>query len=100
MKLLKAQYQDILQVLEEQKIPIEKLSLVKIKGRIRVLVAGVDSHFEFFRRKSVAITQEKHQWEHVEHYELNILGVRKNVSVWPEVVLALELWLKSTRNAS
>jgi hypothetical protein len=99
LKLLKAQYQDILQTLEDQKIPMENLSLVKVKGRIRVQVSGVDSHFEFFKRKSVVIT-ETHQWQHVEHHELNISGKHKIVSVWSDVVLEFKLWLIEATSAS
>lgn len=94
LKLLRTQYQDILQVLAELKIPLEKLSLVKTKGRIRVKVAGVDSHFEFFKKKSVSLTQDGHQWKELEHYELNVSGKRHYVLAWPDVVLALKVWLK------
>lgn len=99
LKLLKVQYQDILQTLEDQKIPPENLSLVKVKGRIRVQISGIESYFEFFRRKSVTIT-ETHQWKDLEHYELNISGKHKIVTVWSDVVLEFELWLIKATAAS
>jgi len=100
LKLLKTQYQDILQILAELKIPLENLSLVKTKGKIRVIVTGFDPYFEFFRRKSVSLTQEVHQWKELEHYELNVSGKLHHVPPWSDVVLALRAWLKDQTNTS
>ncbi|MBZ0244715.1 MAG: hypothetical protein K8H85_02105 [Cyclobacteriaceae bacterium] len=94
MKLSKHQYQDILQVLTELNIPPENLSLVKRKERIRVIISGIDSYFEFFKRKSIAITQDGLQWKDVAHYELNISEIHKNVSAWIEVILEFRFWIK------
>ncbi|HRK52491.1 MAG TPA: hypothetical protein PK185_01160 [Cyclobacteriaceae bacterium] len=100
MKLSKHQYQDILQVLTELNIPPENLSLVKRKGRIRVIISGIDSYFEFFKRKSIAITRDGLQWKDVAHYELNISGIHKNVPAWIEVILEFRIWIKGSEKAS
>ncbi|MEP2668254.1 MAG: hypothetical protein ABJH04_04630 [Cyclobacteriaceae bacterium] len=93
MKLLKSQHKDILQLLDELKIPQERLLLVKKKGRIQLTLSGVDTYFDFFRRKAVSITSDEHQWKEVEHYELKIAGKPQKVSSWADVVLELRKWL-------
>ncbi|MFZ1807597.1 MAG: hypothetical protein WAU36_10265 [Cyclobacteriaceae bacterium] len=100
MKLSKTQYQDIIHVLDELKISQEKLSLVKIKGRIRISVTEQDSYFEFFRRKSISITKDQHQWKESEHYELTVSGKLHKVPAWPDVLKAFKAWIKNENLAS
>lgn len=93
MKLLKNQYQDILNVLQESGMSIENFTLTKKKGRIKIQVSGEDSFFEFFRRKSVALDEEDHQWRHSEHYELTSLGRQLIVAEWHEVMSKFKEWV-------
>lgn len=93
MKLHQTQYQDILNALDEFQIEHERLSLVKKKGRIRVQIEGVDSTFEFFRRKSVSLMEETKEWQKSEHYELSVGSNAALVADWIEVVNHLKRWL-------
>lgn len=95
MKLTRTQYQDILKTLTEFNIAQEKLSLVKKKGRIKLHIEGIDSTFEFFRRKSVSLTEEDHQWLQSELYEVNAAGKTSVVANWNEVISLLHKWLKA-----
>lgn len=95
MKLLKNQYQDVLEVLSDLKISEERLSLIKRKGKIQLRIEGIDGYFEFFRRKSTSLTSEDHQWQKSEHYELNIEGQTAMISDWDQVISYLKTWLNS-----
>lgn len=93
MKLLKQQYQDILNSLDAFHIAHQKITLVKKKGRIKIQLAGVESYFEFFRRKSVSLTDDDHQWQKSEHYELKVDGKASLVEDWEGVISHLNTWL-------
>ena len=94
MKLLKSQYQDIVRGLEDFDIKIDRLSLVKKKGRIRIHIEGRASYFEFFHRKFTSLTPESHQWEKSGHFELNVDGVRTLEGSWDGVMSSYRSWLK------
>ncbi len=94
MKLHQSQYQDILKSLDAFQITHERLTLVKKKGRIRVQLEGVDATFEFFKRKSVSLSEQSHQWQQLEHYELNVNGQPALLAEWKEVVVHLSKWLR------
>ena len=96
MKLSKTQYQDIRRLLAEFGINQEKLSLVKKKGRIKLHIEGIETTFEFFRRKSVSLTEEDHQWQKSELYEVNAAGKASIVANWNEVISLLHKWLKAS----
>ena len=98
MKLLKTQYQDIQKVMSEFNIAPERLSMVKKKGRIKIRIEGIDSIFEFFRRKSTILTPDDHQWEKLERYEISINGEVLYLSKWSEVVINLKNWLQDQLN--
>jgi hypothetical protein len=95
MKLHQSQYQDILKLLDEFQIPHERLSLVKKKGRIKVQIKDVDSTFEFFKRKSVSLSEDGKEWQKSEHYELNVDGNPALLADWKEVITHLNKWLQS-----
>ncbi len=94
MKLLKTQYQDIQKVMKEFNIDPEQLSMVTKKGRIKIQIEGIDTFFEFFRRISTILTPDDHQWEKIEHYEINIDGKATDLSNWNEVIIKLKNWLQ------
>ena len=95
MKLLQSQYQDVLQALDEFQINHDRLSLTKKKGRINVHIDGIDSSFEFFKRKSVSLSEDANAWEKSEHFELKAGGTAALVADWKEVVAHLKRWLQS-----
>lgn len=80
-------------MLDELKISHEQLSLVKVKGRIRISVSEEDSYFEFFRRRSTSITKDDHQWRESEHYEITSSGNLYHVPAWSDVIKAFKVWL-------
>lgn len=86
MKLLPSQYQDLIEALDEVDIAHEQLFLVKKKGRICVHIEGVNATFEFFKRKSVSLSDETKEWRQSEHYELKVSDKEAVVADWKEVV--------------
>jgi len=93
MKLLKTQYDDMVKEFDTCGITSDRILFVKKKGRIKITIAGFASHFEFFRRKSITLS-ESHQWEKSEYYELNIAGKPLTAANWTEVMISFADWLK------
>lgn len=100
MKLLKNQYQDLLSILDDFGIEHERLSLVKKKGRIKIHIQGFDSYFEFFRRKSISLTDDDHKWQKSEHYELNYNSQAVLVADWNEVIAHFKRWVNDQSNVT
>lgn len=98
MRLLKDQYQDILNAFQDFGIGPDLFTLTKKKGRIRIQVSGNESFIEFFRRKAVELNRDDLQWHHYEHYEINIAGQLHIVSNWTEFIDHLKAWIDSQRN--
>ena len=95
MKVTSQQVNGLNMVLQQCGVDKSRLSLVKRHGRINVFVEGLDSRFEFFRRKSISITPGDHQWEKLEHYEVNFGGNKIIVASWDEVIQQFRQWVQS-----
>ena len=100
MKLLPYQYQDILKAIDEYKIGHEALSLVKKKGRIKIHIEGFESYFEFFRRKSISLTELDHKWQKSEHYELNYNSQAVLAADWEDVLTHFNRWIENSFKAT
>ncbi|MGE0589363.1 MAG: hypothetical protein AB7O48_12370 [Cyclobacteriaceae bacterium] len=99
MKLLKSQYQDIVGLANSFHISEKDISLIKRRGRINISIPDFTTSFEFFRRKSISLSADDHQWEKLEHYELNFSGQKIIVASWDEVVHHFERWLQSNSSS-
>jgi hypothetical protein len=81
-----------MQALDIKGIKASDISLIKRKGRIRIELAGENVYFEFFKRKSVQISDDKHQWERSEHFEIKTQSQALTVGDWEDVVKKLKAW--------
>jgi len=92
VKLLKNQYQDILNAFQEFGMDSDSFALTKRRGRIIIQFSSRTSSFELYRRKLVTLSPQR-QWHHQEQYELHFHGNHHMVASWEDVMNQLRGWI-------
>ena len=96
MKLPKAYYEQINEAITNREIPLQSFSYTKKRGWVYLNHLPSGSYFSFFRKKSVVIHEQNHQWENREVFKTKIAGgpieEREN---WEGVMASFTSWLKN-----
>ncbi|MEO1051134.1 MAG: hypothetical protein AAFX87_10935 [Bacteroidota bacterium] len=96
MKLAKTQHKQILELTTQFGIKPEEVFFVKKKGRIRINLPNREDYFEFFKRKTTTINDDR-QWEEHLIFEVNTGADLLTVNSWEQVFESFGKWLENTR---
>lgn len=94
MKLPKAYYQQINEAITQNQMPLQFFSLIKKKGWIYINHSPSEQFFSFFRKKTVEISTENHQWEQKELFKSKTSsGKITEYHNWEQVLTHFTSWL-------
>ncbi len=94
MKLPRIYYEQINEAINRQKIPLKSFSFTKKRGWIYINHHPSDRYFSFFRKKSVTISSQTHQWESSETFKIKPSdGDPQQKEHWQGVMESLMAWL-------